>query len=410
MAFWARPPREREAAFALLRAERPLAFFEEPDFAGSSSLALPRGPGYYAATRHAEVTEISRHPEIYCSGRGALSIIDLPEEMLAYFAGMIATDNPRHARLRRIVSKAFSPRQIRAVEDTIEEAADRLIDRAAPLGGCDFVTAFAAPLSLEIICDMMGLPASEHDTVFRCSNLITSSDDAEYLAAGERPARRHARGRPGAHGPHVRPRRLPRRAPHRRPDDGAHLHQHRRRGTLQAELASFFILLLTAGNETTRNSLAHGLLALYRAPRPAGALAGRSRTRWPPPAWTRSSAGPVRSTGCAGRSPRTRCSPGSQLSRRGQGAPLLRVGQPRRGRVRRPLHVRRPALAQPPSRIRRRRAPLLPRRPPGPPGDRRDAAPAAHPLPDIEACGEPDRAVSRFVNGIKHLPCRFTPA
>ena len=59
--------------------------------------------------------EISRHPEIYCSGQGAVSILDMPPEMVEYFAGMISTDNPRHARLRRIVSAAFNPRRIKSI-------------------------------------------------------------------------------------------------------------------------------------------------------------------------------------------------------------------------------------------------------------------------------------------------------
>ena len=131
LAFWERPWSEREGAFQLLRRERPLAFFEEPDLSATSALAPPPGPGYRAVTRHADVVEISRHPEIYCSGQGAVSIPDLPPEMVEYFAGMISTDNPRHARLRRIVSAAFNPRRIKAIEDTIEEVADRVIERAS---------------------------------------------------------------------------------------------------------------------------------------------------------------------------------------------------------------------------------------------------------------------------------------
>ena len=132
LAFWERPWTEREGAFALLRRQRPLAFFEEPDATELSPLAPPPGPGYRAVTRYADVVEISRHPEIYCSGRGAVSIPDLPAEMVEYFAGMISTDNPRHARLRRIVSAAFNPRRIASIEDTIEEVADRIIRAGRP--------------------------------------------------------------------------------------------------------------------------------------------------------------------------------------------------------------------------------------------------------------------------------------
>ena len=74
---------------------------------------------------------MSRHPEIYRSGSGAVSFFDLPAEMLEYFSGMISTDNPRHARLRRIVSAAFSPRMVRSIEDQIQRVADDVVDRVA---------------------------------------------------------------------------------------------------------------------------------------------------------------------------------------------------------------------------------------------------------------------------------------
>ncbi len=150
-------------------------------------------------TRHADVVEISRHPEIYGSGQGAVSIPDLPPEMVEYFAGMISTDNPRHARLRRIVSAAFNPRRIASIEDTIEEVAGRVIKRASPLGECDFAVEVAAPFPLEIICDMMGVPESQYATVLRCSNIILSGGDPEYVPEGADPVAGLHHRRAGAH-------------------------------------------------------------------------------------------------------------------------------------------------------------------------------------------------------------------
>ena len=172
-------------------------------------------------TRHADVIEISRHPEIYCSGQGAVSIPDLPPEMVEYFAGMISTDNPRHARLRRIVSAAFNPRRIKSIEDTIEEVADRVIERASGLGECDFAMEIAAPFPLEIICDMMGVPGSEYATVLRCSNIILSEGDPEYVPEGTDPVLAFIDRRPGAHRPDERAQRPPDRPPRRRPDHRA---------------------------------------------------------------------------------------------------------------------------------------------------------------------------------------------
>ena len=148
---------------------------------------MPEGPGYRAVTRHAHISEVSRHPEIYRSGQGATSILDMPEEMLEFFGSMISMDNPRHARLRRIVSAAFNPRMIKRIEDHIEFVANDVIDRVAELGGCDFVVDVASRLPLEIICDMMGIGPADYDTVFTASNVILSQGDPEYVPAGADP-------------------------------------------------------------------------------------------------------------------------------------------------------------------------------------------------------------------------------
>jgi len=407
--FWARPLAERERAFAILRAERPLAYFDEPDLAANSALTLPMGRGYRAVTRHADVTEISRNPDIYCSGQGALSIIDLPEEMLEFFTGMISTDNPRHARLRRIVSAGFSPRRIGTIEASIEQVAVSLIEQVAPLGGCDFVTDLAAPLSLQIICDMMGLPASEHATVLRCSNIIASSGDGEYLPAGSDPLL--ALIGAGQELVGLLTEMSAYRMAHPTDDlttalittniDGEAL--------TPAELASFFILLLTAGNETTRNALTHGLVALTEFPDqraiwqsdPVGvATTGVDEiVRWASPVnWMRRTvttdtvlsgeqlhAGDkvLMFYGSANRDEAVFEDPYTFDVRR---SPNPHVGFGAAG----PHFCLGAHLARREIDVMLRE--LLTR------------------LPDIEACGEPVQTVSRFVNGIKHLPCRFTPA
>jgi cytochrome P450 len=104
--FWAGAPHRRFEAFARLRRDRPIAFFDEPIFDNGSDLVHPTGRGYWAVTRHADVTEVTRNPDLFCSGKGALSIVDLPQELVDYFTGMVSTDKPRHARLRGIVSSS----------------------------------------------------------------------------------------------------------------------------------------------------------------------------------------------------------------------------------------------------------------------------------------------------------------
>src|ERR1700679_3729754 len=156
IAFWERPLDEREGAFRLLRRQQPLPFFAEPPVLPELTLSVPEGPGYRAVTRHAHIAEVSRHPEIYLSGKGATSIPDMPVELLEYFGSMVNTDNPRHAQLRRIVSAAFSPRMIKSIEDRIEWVANDVIDRIATEGGCDFVGAGAARAPLQVISRMLG--------------------------------------------------------------------------------------------------------------------------------------------------------------------------------------------------------------------------------------------------------------
>ncbi|MFI6926334.1 cytochrome P450 [Nonomuraea spiralis] len=262
--FWARPMSEREEAFDRLRARATPAFFDEMkiDFA-------PQGPGYYALVRHADILEASRNPEVFCSGDGgATNIPDMPAEFTEYFGSMINMDDPRHARLRRIVSRAFTPKMIKQFESDVEAAAVRIVDDLLAAGpGADFVTDVAARLPLKIICDMMGIPERDYRFVFDRSNIILGGFDPEYtggdldqlatrlLTAGmelqqlvqDLAAHRTANPTNDLTSSLVNAN-----------IDGERL-------TMQ-ELGSFFILLVVAGNETTRNAISYGLRLLTRNP------------------------------------------------------------------------------------------------------------------------------------------------
>ncbi|NNN01840.1 MAG: cytochrome P450 [Acidimicrobiaceae bacterium] len=263
--FWRRPWSEREAAFALLRDERPIAHFDDPVIEGSS-FEFPPGGGYYALTRHRDVAEVSRHPEIFLSGPGAVSQFDLTPELVEYFSGMISTDNPRHARLRRIVSNAFNPRNIRAVEDAIERVAIEVVDRAREHGTGDFVTDIAAPLPLEIICSMMGVPPSEHESVLHCSNVILSGGDPDIVPAGTDPL--VAALEAGVTLTSIMDELGQYRIDHPIDDITSALvnSEIETERLTRQELSSFFVLLITAGNETTRTAIAHGLVAITDHP------------------------------------------------------------------------------------------------------------------------------------------------
>src|SRR5258705_6458932 len=114
--FWTASAEEREGAFALLRRERPMSFHEE--FVPPPEVPLPRGPGYWAVTRHADVIAASRRSDLFCSGNG-VNIPDMPAALNEFFGSMIAMAGPPHARLPSICSGAFHPKGLCALPDRV---------------------------------------------------------------------------------------------------------------------------------------------------------------------------------------------------------------------------------------------------------------------------------------------------
>jgi methyl-branched lipid omega-hydroxylase len=259
--FWGWPLADRRAAFAMLRS------LEHPPFYAEPESPFAEGPGYYALVRHADVVQASRNPEVFCSGHGATSIPDLPVEFNEYFGSMINMDDPRHARLRRIVSRAFTPRMIQRFADDATRAAARIVDGLLATGPCDFVDNVATRLPLTIICRMMGIPDEEYDRVLHNSNVILSGADPDLISENLDEAVGQLLGA-GADLAALVTDLAAERASSPREDlvsalitaniDGEQL--------TGAELASFFILLVVAGNETTRNALSHALVLLTDFP------------------------------------------------------------------------------------------------------------------------------------------------
>jgi methyl-branched lipid omega-hydroxylase len=266
LAFWERPLMEREAAFAALRAEPQLRFFAEPDV---SAAGLETGPGYWAVTHLDDILEISRRPESFCSSKGATSIPDMPDFMLEYFGSMINLDDPRHARLRKIVAAAFTPKMLKRIEDDVQRIASEIVAEVRASGGGDFVTDVAAKLPLRVICDMMGIPASEYDTVFTRSNIIIGNGDAEYVSHQDDPNVIIAALLTAGSDLHTLVSELGKARRENPTDDLTSALVNASvdgESITDAELGSFFILLVVAGNETTRNAIAHGLNLLSENP------------------------------------------------------------------------------------------------------------------------------------------------
>ncbi len=275
--FWGLPLAERAAAFARLRAEPRPRFFAEPEVPFAE-----QGPGYYALVRHADVVGASKHASVFSSAAGATSIPDLPVEFNEYFGSMINMDDPRHARLRRIVSRAFSPRLIAKFEDDVRRVATAIVDDLLATGPCDFVPNVAAKLPLKIICDMMGIPDDQYDMVLANTNIILSGADPEFisedadqavlqlLGAGQALAdllTGLATARAEAPGEDLVSALITANI------DGERL--------TTAELASFFILLVVAGTETTRNALSHALMLFTEFPEQRALLLADLENRLP---------------------------------------------------------------------------------------------------------------------------------
>ncbi|WP_433335595.1 cytochrome P450 [Spirillospora sp. CA-294931] len=268
--FWRRPLDHRHEAFKALRWEPELVHFDEPDIA-----IVPQGPGFYAVTRHADIVEVSRRPQDFCSGRGAISIVDLPGDMHEYFGSMISMDDPRHAKIRRIVSQAFTPRMIRRLEDKVDQVASEIVEDVAAAGGGDFVLDVAARLPLKIICDMMGIGEESYRTVFDATNVILGGNDPEFLPANDGEQIALALLTAGQTLKEL-VEDLGRRRRAEPSDDltSALVNANVDGESLtDQELGSFFILLVVAGNETTRNAIAHGLDLLTRHPEQRALLA-----------------------------------------------------------------------------------------------------------------------------------------
>jgi cytochrome P450 len=263
--FWWATMDEREKTFAVLRQERPITW--QPPFE-DQLIDEPNDYGYWAITTHRHLVEVTRRPDDFQSGPSIL-MENVPIQVVEAAQSIIGMDPPRHTGLRKLLASAFTPKQMRRIEDQINGNAamvvDNLIQKAkeSPDGWVDFVAECASLLPMHNINDMMGIPDGQRQEAAEWMMKATSWSDPEYagptkddaitmmfdavvymhdLAGGLIEERR---ANPG-------------------PDlfsslcaaevDGERL--------TDFEIGSFFALLTIAGNDTTRQSIAHGLRAL----------------------------------------------------------------------------------------------------------------------------------------------------
>ncbi|MFV0315797.1 MAG: cytochrome P450 [Microthrixaceae bacterium] len=257
--FWRRPLEERMAGLIDIRESGPFARV------GYENLLTEQDEEFFAVTRMDEVLEISRRPRDFCSGKGATTIPDMPAEALDFFGSFINMDDPRHARQRGIVARSFTPKQLQGVLDSVENICTEVIDGFCADGEADLVDVLSQPFPLLVICDMMGIPRSEFDTVLRATNVILGSGDPEYMSGGDPVMDFFAAGMELVQlmNEVVEDRR-------KNPTDDltSKLVYTELDEEMLApnEIAPFFILLAVAGNDTTRTAISHGMNLLAKNP------------------------------------------------------------------------------------------------------------------------------------------------
>lgn len=239
-------------AFDVLREKDPVHWHDEEG-----------GPGFWAVTRHADVVTVNRDAERFSSARRSALIYELPEEELEQQRMMLLNmDPPMHTRYRLLVNKGFTPRMIGRLEDRVRLLTNQIIDDVSEKGECDFVTEVAAELPLQIIAEIMGVPQADRRKLFDWSNRMVGSEDPEYQTSAEAATMAAMELYDYSH-KLVAEKRI---NPH---DDilsvliGAEIGGDR---LSELELDMFFLLLAVAGNETTRNLISHGMVALIEHP------------------------------------------------------------------------------------------------------------------------------------------------
>ncbi len=242
--------------WARMRAEAPVTLIESPDY-----------EPFWAITKHADVQQVAAQPQRYSSARGIT--LRRPNQPDFHSDVLVVLDPPRHGPLRRVASPRFTPKAMRARRADIERIAIDLVDdmvAGGTEGEVDFVDLIAAPFPLAVIAWTLGVRREDVGLLHRWTNEVIGKNDPEYRREGESPGQTIKRARGELHayfGALVEERR-------REPQDDlvSELMRADIDGTplTEEELVSYCELLVEAGNETTRNAISGGLLALIEHP------------------------------------------------------------------------------------------------------------------------------------------------
>jgi cytochrome P450 len=249
--FWLRD--DVEGALARLRHERPVAWHQHPD----------SGKGFWSLTRFDDVAAATRDWETFSSAYGIQAMLD-PDDMpyLGAIRSMISTDPPKHTKLRSVVNRGFTPRMVAKAEGAVRERARRIVDAIAPKGEAEFVTEVADALPVAIICDMMGVPEADRPRLLDLTNRLLAGGDKAF--GGTRASLLEAGAELREYGLWLGKQRLD----HPQDDLTTTLVHAEVDGEAMPpeDLGPFFLLLIAAGNETTRTAISHGMWAFTQFP------------------------------------------------------------------------------------------------------------------------------------------------
>jgi cytochrome P450 len=240
-------------AFAQLRHEDPVHWNPEPD-----------GPGFWAVTRYEDIRFVHRNVDRFSSEIGGTSLEDLDEGQIEARKSMIDMDPPRHDELRGLINRRFTPRAVGVWEDKVRKVTREVLDLALPKGEFDFVREISSEIPMQVFAEILGVPQEERREIIEIGDRLLGNQDPEYKVPDDDAHRHLPFSSPAALDMFAFGRRLA--AQRRKEPKDDIITQLAFEPLTQREFDVYFVLLATAGNETTRHTITLGLLALLEFP------------------------------------------------------------------------------------------------------------------------------------------------